>query len=343
MQAGVNLYQYCRGSPIGYTDPSGTTEQPTTGTFDGTQSGGQGPPPPEEDWERQARESREPIEAYESARPWWRLEEATRYVAEEALGSVTNTAGTPTSERDAQWSPKSKTSAEYGLGVLSIVGPGKLGALFKEAGVLTKIFGGALVGSTTAVGVQALGDAVDGKASSAGDYGQAAVVGGATGALTGAINGLGRAISRWLSVEAGAAGRAVPIAGGLDKIEGRLGGELFPQSQLPALERYLGNRSVSLHVGDDLLPKHVAGGFNAETGQLFLRSSPTRYEVQHELSHFIQARKLGLEAYSAQSRGQKEQFVYDMLSNNTKRWAGQLNEEQREHASGYILRVGGIR
>jgi len=199
MQAGVNLYQYCRGSPINYVDPSGTTEQPTTGTFDGTQSGGQGPPPPEEDWERQARESREPIEAYESARPWWRLEEATRYVAEEALGTVTNTAGAPTSERDAQWSPKSKTSAEYGIGVLSFVGPGKLGALFKEAGVLTKIFGGALVGSTTAVGVQALGDTLDGRASSAEDYGRTALVGAATGALTGAINAVGGALGRWLS------------------------------------------------------------------------------------------------------------------------------------------------
>jgi len=28
MQAGVNLYQYCRGSPINYVDPSGTTEVP---------------------------------------------------------------------------------------------------------------------------------------------------------------------------------------------------------------------------------------------------------------------------------------------------------------------------
>jgi len=48
LQAGLNLYQYCRGSPINYTDPSGTQDKPTTDTFDGTQSGGSGPPPRDE-------------------------------------------------------------------------------------------------------------------------------------------------------------------------------------------------------------------------------------------------------------------------------------------------------
>ena len=32
MQAGVNLYQYCRGSPINYTDPTGTEEEATGST-----------------------------------------------------------------------------------------------------------------------------------------------------------------------------------------------------------------------------------------------------------------------------------------------------------------------
>jgi hypothetical protein len=51
---------------------------------------------------------------------------------------------------------------------------------------------------------------------------------------------------------------------------------------------------------------------------------------------------MGTAAYDAQSRVQKEQFVYDLLSNNSNRWNA-LGETQRTHANGYILKVGGIR
>jgi hypothetical protein len=89
-------------------------------------------------------------------------------------------------------------------------------------------------------------------------------------------------------------GGAASRASGVDAaVGGRLGGELFAESRLPYLERYLRRNGVELKIGDDVLPPGMAGGFNAAAKQLLLRTSPTRYEVQHELSHFIQWRKIG--------------------------------------------------
>ena len=138
--------------------------------------------------------------------------------------------------------------------------------------------------------------------------------------------------------------RAVSAARGLDAMEaGRLGGALFPESRLPYLERLLGRHGIGLRVGDEFLPRFAAGGFDAERGLLLLKNNPTRYEVQHELSHFLQCRRLGRARYSAQSRLQKEQFVFDMLENNPRRWTG-LTTAQREHASWYIVeQLGGVR
>ena len=71
-------------------------------------------------------------------------------------------------------------------------------------------------------------------------------------------------------------------------------------------------------------------------------ANPTQYEVWHELSHFRQFQGIGPEAYGNLSRVQKEQFVFDLLNNLTKRWNG-LNFEQQQHAIDYIQRIGGIR
>ncbi|OSZ63596.1 hypothetical protein CAP40_17880 [Sphingomonas sp. IBVSS2] len=130
--------------------------------------------------------------------------------------------------------------------------------------------------------------------------------------------------------------------GTTDFIEGRLGGVLYDTTKLGRLEGYLGRRGVTLQVGDEFLPLGKAGGFDAVNGRLALKSNPTEYEVWHELNHYIQYRKLGPEAYSAQGRIAKEQYVFDALENSPKRW-GALTPEQRTHAVDYIYAVGGIR
>ena len=142
---------------------------------------------------------------------------------------------------------------------------------------------------------------------------------------------------------AGAAGLARAAKGTTDFIEGRLGGALYDPVKLGRLEGYLGRRGITLQVGDEFLPLGKAGGFDAVNRRLALRSNPTKYEVWHELSHYNQFKKLGPDAYSAQTRVMKEQYVFDALENTPKRWNA-LNADQRQHAIDYILfTVGGIR
>jgi Metallopeptidase toxin 4 len=132
--------------------------------------------------------------------------------------------------------------------------------------------------------------------------------------------------------------RGLDLAGGA----GRLGGELYPASRLPVLERFLARRGITLQVGDEFVPAHAAGAFDSAGGRILLRSNPTKYEVWHELSHWIQFRRIGPDAYRALPRWAREQFVFDMLENNSARWMS-LSSPQRQHAVDYILSVGGIR
>ena len=133
----------------------------------------------------------------------------------------------------------------------------------------------------------------------------------------------------------------------------RLNGTLYDSKKLQQLENYLRRRGIELKVGDEFLPLGKAGGFNAETGTLYLKSNPTQYEVWHELSRYIQYQRIGKQAYLALPRtvGQNldwgafnapEQFVYDMLSNSSRRW-GMLSYEEQMHANWYITTYGGIR
>ncbi|MEL4027154.1 pre-toxin TG domain-containing protein [Caldifermentibacillus hisashii] len=145
--------------------------------------------------------------------------------------------------------------------------------------------------------------------------------------------------------------------GKIDYVEetGRLGGKRYSEKDLKLLGNYLEKRGVTLKVGDEFLPPGKGGGFNYNTGELVLKSHPTQYEVWHELSHYIQYKQIGREAYSNLPRtsgpvpmndltkfNAPEQFVYDMLSNNPKRW-NSLNEAEQLHANWYITQYGGIR
>ncbi len=121
----------------------------------------------------------------------------------------------------------------------------------------------------------------------------------------------------------------------------RLGGELFPASRLPVLERHLARRGVTLQVGDELLPFGKAAGFDAKAGRMVFMNNPTRYEVQHELLHWIQSRKLGVEAYSKLTPLDKEQFVFNMFSDNPSRWMS-LSPEQQTHAVKLVEGYGGV-
>ncbi|MGX1826665.1 zincin-like metallopeptidase toxin domain-containing protein [Paenibacillus taichungensis] len=150
------------------------------------------------------------------------------------------------------------------------------------------------------------------------------------------------------------------ISKGTEKIDfvdetGRLGGKLYSEKDLNLLGNYLDKRGVNLKVGDEFLPPGKGGGFNYNTGELILKSNPTQYEVWHELSHYVQYKQIGKEAYSNLPRtsgpvpmndlskfNAPEQFVYDMLSNSPKKW-NSLNEAEQLHANWYITQYGGVR
>ncbi|AEO02154.1 hypothetical protein JKT64_07605 [Listeria monocytogenes] len=133
---------------------------------------------------------------------------------------------------------------------------------------------------------------------------------------------------------------------------GRLDGTLYSSKDLVLLENYLKKRGIELKIGDKYLPANKGGAFNAETGTIILKDNPTRYEVLHEVSHYIQYKNIGKGAYKNLPRAGKtfdtkqfnapEQFVYDMLSNNTRRWKS-FTEAERMHANWYINNFGGIR
>lgn len=161
-----------------------------------------------------------------------------------------------------------------------------------------------------------------------------------------ALVGAGGAARRFvpeLDISIKAAGSSNRLSPALDFVEGtgRLGGELYGADKLRQLGSYLERRGITLKVGDDYLPEGVAGGFSAPERSLFLRSDPTNYEVWHELSHYRQYRILGEEAYSAQTRLMKEQYVFDKLESMPRRW-NSLTPEEMSHARWYIDKVGGL-
>jgi hypothetical protein len=105
---------------------------------------------------------------------------------------------------------------------------------------------------------------------------------------------------------------------------------------------------VRLEVGSPDLPFGKAGEFKAYadgTARLLLKADPTHDVVWHELSHFIQWKSVGPEAYRSLPRvfgnNVPEQFVFNMLD-QPGRWS-RLSPEYRIHMVKHITETwGGI-
>lgn len=69
---------------------------------------------------------------------------------------------------------------------------------------------------------------------------------------------------------------------------------------------------------------------------IFGKKPPSKYEVMHESYHARQHYKLGDEKYKAQSRLEKEEYVYDELMKNHKE---QLTDYQISGAKKYLDEV----
>ncbi len=124
---------------------------------------------------------------------------------------------------------------------------------------------------------------------------------------------------------------------------GRLGGKLYPRSDLLNLEQDLARRGIELKIGSKFLPKEAAAGFNGVDRFMVFRENPTVLEVEHELAHLEHFEKIGAEVYNNSqltTRLMKEQFAFDTLS-NSQVWES-LNDAERQLAKDYIESLGGI-
>ena len=159
----------------------------------------------------------------------------------------------------------------------------------------------------------------------------------------GTVGSLGRAGMRAGFTTADFAGK-IPEVG--TRLYG-VGGLLYGTERLGNLGRYLSRRSVTLVLDADIELAGNAGAFIAHrngTARLLLRTDPTAELVWHELSHFVQWRRVGPEAYMRFPRMSgnhvPEQFVFDLLQRPI-RW-DRLSPGYRLHMVDYIERLGGI-
>ncbi len=77
------------------------------------------------------------------------------------------------------------------------------------------------------------------------------------------------------------------------------------------------------------------GGFNHETGEIYLRANATHYEWFHEATHARQWLEMGPEAYRAQTPLQREAHVFNEIVAN----GGQFNRLELRHAENYLQRL----
>lgn len=118
---------------------------------------------------------------------------------------------------------------------------------------------------------------------------------------------------------------------------GYLDGEPYPKDKLFQLVSYLEKRDVNV------IGTHGNPGFrsiNIHTGksEIHLPENPTVLQVKHELSHWLDCKRLGIEEYNKLSTLQKEQMVLDRLRNKEEFWK-QLSMKEQEFSVKYVDRL----
>lgn len=114
-------------------------------------------------------------------------------------------------------------------------------------------------------------------------------------------------------------------------------GQFYPPDKLRQLYEYLHKRGADIQP----MPLGAQGpGFRAcdpRTGKptLYLPENPTVLEVKHELSHYLDMKKLGMEKYASLTRLEKEQMVLDRLKNN-RIWEEVLNKQEKKFSQKYV-------
>ncbi len=113
----------------------------------------------------------------------------------------------------------------------------------------------------------------------------------------------------------GAADDLAPKGGLVDFASSATTGDaMYGAERLAKLGRYLERRGFSLRLDDARLPAEKGGGFIAKSREILLRSDASKSQVWHELSHYLDFKRLGPNAYGRLSYPLgREQNVYDLL------------------------------
>ena len=122
-------------------------------------------------------------------------------------------------------------------------------------------------------------------------------------------------------------------------------GALYGEERLAKLDAYLRRRNSGIASNSDqaLSAAGANGQFIAwPNGQskIVLRGNPSRYEVLHELSHYVDFRQRGFDAFKALENAKSEQTVYDLLRSERRWWT--FSNEERAHATLYVFVAGGM-
>jgi hypothetical protein len=117
-------------------------------------------------------------------------------------------------------------------------------------------------------------------------------------------------------------------------VKSALDGKLYPKESFPALVNYLEKRGV--HVYGTEGPPFFCGKPNG-VNQIYLPENPTILQVKHELSHWLDFRKLGFEEYAKLPVYQREKMVLERLQQN--RMWNNLNEFEKKFSINYVEKI----
>jgi RHS repeat-associated protein len=112
------------------------------------------------------------------------------------------------------------------------------------------------------------------------------------------------------------------------------GGRLYPENKLRQLVYYLERRGVSVY-GTEGNPRFTPR--RDGSGMMEFPANPTVLQVKHELTHFLDFRKFGFEAYRDMGRLGRESSVLERLQQN-RVWSG-LNRSEQDFSISYVERL----
>ena len=117
-------------------------------------------------------------------------------------------------------------------------------------------------------------------------------------------------------------------------VTGAFDGKLYPKDKLTPLVKYLEKRGVNIY-GTEGAPRFLARKNGAS--DIYLPEQPTVLQVKHELSHWLDYKKLGFDGYSKLNRSQREQLVLERLQRN--RIWDDLNILEKEVSEKYVADI----